>query len=374
MSNFERVPECGRDSTPARCRAARGKLPGRVLFGLCLLGSGCASNTDLTVLLAVDAGQRVAVPAAADGGGIAVGTPAFEPSGPTGIAGTAAAPGAAASADLAAGSGAANAGAAGAMHAGSPEVCDGTDNDQNGIIDDVDAQGDGVCDCLNIATIGDIGPWSDGGNVFKTWLNSRSPTPAVELGDQILTDRLLAPFQVIVVLYVATRELSGNGRTLAAHHPFSEDEVAAFARWVRAGGGVMTTIGYTTNESEEVANVNRLLGPFGMGYSTRKVDLSGEIDEWQPHPLSAEIDRIFTQNGIEPDGPNGDTIARGGGDRVALQVSQPDTGHVVVWGDEWITYDSQWKDVKDQQVERFWLNILKWMSPPKVCQVPISPD
>ena len=57
----------------------------------------------------------------------------------------------------------------------SREVCDGKDNDGNGITDDVDAQGDGVCDCLNIATIGEIGPWSNGGNVFKEWLNARSP-------------------------------------------------------------------------------------------------------------------------------------------------------------------------------------------------------
>jgi hypothetical protein len=45
-----------------------------------------------------------------------------------------------------------------------------------------------------------------------------------------------------------------------------------------------------------------------------------------------------------------------------------------VWGDEWITYDSEWQDVEDQQVELFWLNILKWLSPPMTCQVPIPPD
>jgi hypothetical protein len=58
---------------------------------------------------------------------------------------------------------------------------------------------------------------------------------------------------------------------------------------------------------------------------------------------------------------------------VALQVAEPGDGRVVVWGDEWITYDSEWADVKGQQVELFWLNILKWLSPPKTCQVPIPP-
>ena len=76
---------------------------------------------------------------------------------------------------------------------------------------------------------------------------------------------------------------------------------------------------------------------------------------------------------MEPDGASGTTLARDGSGRVALQVAQPDAGRVVVWGDEWITYDSEWADVTDQQVELFWLNILKWLSPPKTCQVPIPP-
>jgi hypothetical protein len=68
------------------------------------------------------------------------------------------------------------------------------------------------------------------------------------------------------------------------------------------------------------------------------------------------------------------TVANGDGSRIALQVLQSQNGRVVVWGDEWITYDSEWADVEDQQVELFWLNILKWLSPPKTCQVPIPPD
>ena len=256
----------------------------------------------------------------------------------------------------------------------SREVCDGKDNDGNGVADNVDAQGDGVCDCLSIATIGEIGPWSDGGNVFQEWLNTRSPTPAVSLGDQTLTDELLAPFQVIVVLYASTMPLEGNGRMLTAQHEFTADEVAAFERWVRRGGGVMTTIGYTANEAAEVENVNRLLAPFEAGYSTTKLDVNGHVVSWTPHALTAEVSRIYTENGVEPEG-SGMNLAIDPGNHVALHALQPDDGHVVVWGDEWITYDSQWADVQDQQVERLWLNILKWLSPIAVCQVDIpGPD
>ena len=41
------------------------------------------------------------------------------------------------------------------------------------------------------------------------------------------------------------------------------------------------------------------------------------------------------------------------------------SGQVVVWGDEWLTYDSEWTDLEDQQVELFWLNVLGWLSPPR---------
>jgi hypothetical protein len=53
--------------------------------------------------------------------------------------------------------------AAGAAAISGAEVCDGLDNDGDGIVDDVDAPQDGVCDCLNLATIDP--------QVERFWLN-----------------------------------------------------------------------------------------------------------------------------------------------------------------------------------------------------------
>jgi|GEM_PF-4173325 len=44
-----------------------------------------------------------------------------------------------------------------------PKCATAIDNDGNGIVDDVDAQHDGVCDCLNLATIDP--------QVERFWLN-----------------------------------------------------------------------------------------------------------------------------------------------------------------------------------------------------------
>jgi hypothetical protein len=96
------------------------------------------------------------------------------------------------------------------------------------------------------------------------------------------------------------------------------------------------------------------------------------VQTWEPHPVSEGITQINTQNGVEVDGAGGQTIARSG-DKLALQVAQLDGGRVAIWGDEWITYDSEWADTSGQQVEHFWLNLLKWLSPPSECQVPIPP-
>lgn len=248
------------------------------------------------------------------------------------------------------------------------EVCDGIDNDGNGIIDDVDAGGDGICDCLNIGTIGSIGPWSDGGNIFEDWLDERSPLPATDIGHQTFTKADLDKLDVIVVLRVDTSELEGD----PAHHEFTQDEIDAMDSWVRAGGGVMTTIGYTGDEAAEIVNVNNLLDPLGSAY-TDDLSLDGFITDWNEHPVSDGVSNIFTENGVTADASTGTVVARDGGDRPALVVRQIDDGRVLVWGDEWITYDSEWVDTENQQVERLWLNMIKWLSPPEECQVAI-PD
>lgn len=259
------------------------------------------------------------------------------------------------------------------MGNGTPEVCDGIDNDGNDIIDDVDVGHDGICDCLNIATLGQIGPWSNGGNVFASWLNARSPQGAVALDDQVLTADVLRPFQVVVALHVGTMDVVSNKITARGHHAFSDAEVEAFHAWVQNGGGAMTTIGYFSDEAKEVVNVNKLLTPLGVGYSTTNLDLNGFVTDFTSHPLTLGISSINTQNGVEP-ASLGTALAHGPNQRLALTVNEVDKGRVVVWGDEWITYDSEWADVKNQQVELFWVNILKWLSPPNTCQVPIPPE
>lgn len=242
---------------------------------------------------------------------------------------------------------------------GMPEICDGIDNDDDGIIDNVDKNGDGICDCLLIATLGVKGT-SGKGDVFASWLSSRSDNGATDLADQTLTPALLAKFEVIIA-----QDVHNN-------HQYSDDEVKALSDWINKGGGFMTLIGYSN--AGEAHNVNRLLAPYGMSYTDQQIlQKSGAntipITMWTPHPVDTGVTKVGVDNGYPVTG-SGMVIAQGGGFDVGM-VQDVGKGHVFLWGDEWITYNSEWDGHPDYQVQLLWLNSIKWLTVATTCQVPI---
>ncbi len=241
------------------------------------------------------------------------------------------------------------------------EVCDGIDNDDNGIVDDRDVQQDGVCDCLAIATLGRPRLTAGQQNVFGAWLNARSDMGAAALNDAELTPELLRKYEVIV-----TEDLSVIGRT------YTEAEISALEDWVRAGGGLLTLIGYDL--PTERTNANAILARFGLAYGADPILIrigaeSIPVTTWLgPHPVIEGVSRIGVDNGYAVLGA-GTTLAREGGFDL-LKVEQAGNGHLIAFGDEWITYDSEWSGHPEYQVERLWLNMIKWLTTERVCQVP----
>jgi hypothetical protein len=245
-----------------------------------------------------------------------------------------------------------------ANHDAGTETCDGVDNDGNGVIDDLDVAGDGICDCLRIANIGAAGRVGRG-DVFADWINGKSTAGAAFLGNAMLTKPLLDTYQVIV---------AGD---LSQSRKFAQAEIDALAEWLRAGGGLLTLIGYA--DPSERANVNALLAPHGLGYGAQPILHGGgttlPVRGWVAHPVTEGITNIGIDNGYAVEG-SGTTIATEQG-YVVLKGREVGAGHLLVWGDEWITYDSEWKNHPDYQVPRFWVNMIRWLSPEKKCQVPV---
>jgi hypothetical protein len=253
-------------------------------------------------------------------------------------------------------------------------VCDGLDNDCNGIIDDVDTGNDGICDCIKIATLGVPGTWGEG-DVFGAWLSARSTNGATSLEGQVITAQVLSHFDIIIAQNVnAQIPPDGSG---GIGRNYSSEEVAALADFVKARGGLMTMTGYS--DTSERTNVNALLSAFGLNYGSDQIlkQQNGRtvaVRTWFPHATTSGISAIGVDNGYEArsDQDLGTVVAAQDGYAVgrALDVG---AGKVFQWGDEWITYNSEWTEHPDYQVELFWLNIIKWLSPSNYCQVAIPP-
>jgi hypothetical protein len=93
---------------------------------------------------------------------------------------------------------------------------------------------------------------------------------------------------------------------------------------------------------------------------------------WTPHPVDNGVTAVGVDNGYPVQGM-GTIIATGGGFDVGL-AQDVGKGRVFLWGDEWITFNSEWQDHPDYQVELFWLNSIKWLTVATACQVSIPPN
>ena len=167
---------------------------------------------------------------------------------------------------------------------------------------------------------------------------------------------------------IVAQDLSRNGRT------YTPEEVIALSDWVKAGGGFMTLIGYA--DPTERTNSNALLEAYGMSYGSERIlwnpnDTTVPVTHWVTDPVTQGVSKVGVNNGYPVQG-TGTTLASEQGFDM-LKVQAVGSGHVLMWGDEWITYDSEWSAHPDYQVELFWLNMIKWLTPAKKCQVPIPP-
>lgn len=256
------------------------------------------------------------------------------------------------------------------------EVCDGLDNDGDGIIDNVDADSDGICDCLRIATLGYPGKWGNG-DIFTNWLNGKSLHGADSLGGKVLTEELLSPYHVIVVQDVRAGTPGVSGKARGIGRFYSQAEANVLKAWVQQGGGLMTLIGY--DQPTEVDNVNLLLSGFGLAYLKKPIlGRSGgstvPVTHWEAtHPLADGIQKVGVDNGYPVTGGTLIAWEPNKGDSDVGRAVTIGTGHVFAWGDEWITYDSEWRSHPDYQVQRFWLNTVKWLTRSDFCQVKIPP-
>jgi hypothetical protein len=235
----------------------------------------------------------------------------------------------------------------------SESVCDGSDDDCNGIIDDLDVAGDGICDCLAIGILG--GPGANPSSSFQAWLTSRGTTVmrvGVD-GTATVDAAFLAPFDILVLDWLP-RE-------------YTAAEAAALRDFVDAGNGVMVMTGH--DGGADRMRAGSLLVAIGAEYLPGLVN--GPVTTFDPHPLTTGLASVTFAGGYHvattaalgtgtsaivarlPGGPAGIALERG-------------TGRVYVWGDEWVEFDSEWSTMP--MITQFWINALGWLAPTNVCR------
>ena len=243
-------------------------------------------------------------------------------------------------------------------------TCDHIDNDCDGNIDDIDVGGDGICNCLNIAILGASG-FAPNAN-FEAWLEDQ--------GSSVTRTLLLNKPGVVTPAFLSVYDLVLLDRIERALSP---EEAAALAAFIKDDGrGMITLIGYNfdnNNPAPERDRANTALAPFGLAYQGGYFGDAVIPTFDQNHPVSKGILDVNFAGGIEPIDTGKQGVSQifatwqmktaGLAHQTAMQG-----GRVIVWGDEWITFDSDWQGFAD--VQDFWVNMVDWARPQDFCGVP----
>lgn len=234
--------------------------------------------------------------------------------------------------------------------------CDGLDDDCNGKIDDVDAGKDGICDCLRIGIIGS--PGSNPSANFQAWLEAKGTT--AERTHKTATEAFdlafLGKYDVVILDWLP-RE-------------YTAAEADALKQWMEAGGGLMSMTGYNGTPTPDFYP-NTLLAPLGLAYQPGL--LTEPVTIFANHPVTVGLTSVTFAGGylVKDSGSVGGTstvIGSISAGPVAF-AHERGKGRGVVWGDEWIEFDSEWQTLP--QIEKLWVNIFAWIGPQDSCQVVI---
>ncbi|HEX2673425.1 MAG TPA: hypothetical protein VHM25_21235 [Polyangiaceae bacterium] len=212
------------------------------------------------------------------------------------------------------------------------------------------------CSHLNIGILGN--PGARASSNFQQWLVA-SGTSAQRIhttSNEALTSTTLQLFDVVVLDWL-TRQ-------------YTADEAAIFANWVSAGGGVVSMSGYANTASDW--NANSLLAPLQVAYGGSL--LTNPVESFAVHPVTAGLTSVTFTGGYAVSDLGGSASTRtpiaffSDSAKTTVGVAvQMGKGRAVVWGDEWIEFDSEWSTLP--QIPQFWVQVFAWIAPVHKCEL-----
>jgi hypothetical protein len=207
------------------------------------------------------------------------------------------------------------------------------------------------CSALNIGILGQEGsnPSSD----FQKWLQDRGTSVTRFQTDaaEPLTSAALAQYD-IAILDRLVRE-------------YAAADAAIIQAWTEAGHGLVSMSGYANDPGIDF-RANVLLAPLGVAYTGSIMD--GPVVTFSQHPITQGITSITFLGGYQIDNVTASStrtvFATINSSAVGYAI-ELGSGRAVVWGDEWIEFDSQWSSLPE--IQQFWANIVDWIKPSDKC-------
>ncbi len=229
----------------------------------------------------------------------------------------------------------------------------------------------GHCNCINIASIGHEGVWgpcsNDTTTAFQDWLNTQS-TAKVDTFDTTkptLTADFLAKYDVIVLQWMVADGMKGQD---GAPWTFTPAEISALKDWVNAGGGIVALNGYQATDPTQIQDIfatNQLLSFTDIKFN-QVVDVAGQVTNnycwggsdplggpvgdsgvmavgtWdQTTPIGANVNSVGALDMRSITATTAITDCTDGTNKYAVH-EQIGMGHIVAYGDEWVTYSGEW--------------------------------
>jgi hypothetical protein len=222
----------------------------------------------------------------------------------------------------------------------------------------VSNSGPAANEACRLAILGD--PGSNPGANFAQWINERGPVVdryAVGPDAQGFTLTTLSTYQVLLLDRLAQEATVG----------ILPSELMT---WVEGGGRVIALSGYD-DYPEAVAVQNQLLAPLSLGFVSES-PVWGPVSEFAAHPITQGLATLTFVGGRQVNHAATDTAIMWIGNDISLPVgvvATRGTGRLFLFGDEWVTYDSEWAALPE--IEQFWVNVFDWLGGCKLTAIPM---
>jgi hypothetical protein len=270
----------------------------------------------------------------------------------------------------------------------------------------VDENGNAIC--LAILSLGQPAHYGnqsgngDSTDAFQTFMNTytqNANTGTTSTMTMIktftpLTDGLLNQYNVVILQALEDSEYTGLWT-------YTQSDTDALAKWVKAGGALITMTGYGGN-SDEVTPLNQLLSFSGISYvplpdtftacpdnmcycAYSAIGFDGWTTDYADYDqLTRSLKKVgvFHGRAINCSDSSCQIFAKDATQGNVGVAKVIENGHVLAWGDEWVTYTSQWGLVDGQyddaatypqcvpytpknsySVPQFWYNVFRWSVP-----------